>query len=458
MPTADGTLMRRLAPLLRRRSVRERLLAPVGFDALVLVANLVTGVIVARALGPDGRGELTAILIVTQMAGWIFSLGSTEGITFRLARHPEDGARLLGSWLAVSVPLSIAAIGGGELLLPVLFAAQTESTLDLARIYLLTVTLQIIHGVVTAILLGDQDFYFFNFTRVAAPALIGLAYVCLLLTDGLSVESAVIVNAGATAAALTMAATRAVRRHGLDGPDLPLLRTTIWYGLRAHSGALTGLVNTRVDLLVVPAFLSAGSVGLYSVATNVTSIIITLTGTAALFVFPVAARRREMSAATVIRTVHAIFAIGLTIAIALAILAEVALALVYGSEFRDAATALRLLLPGSVLYAAAVALWSGLLAADRPFLSTATEGTGAVLTVAGLLLFLESGGITAAAVVSTCAYATVFAMSLVLYRRVAKLRWRDFVLPSQIPSPGGRADMGRAAKSGPGADAGSDRG
>jgi hypothetical protein len=75
-----------------------------------------------------------------------------------------------------------------------------------------------------------------------------------------------------------------------------------------------------------------------------------------------------------------------------------------------------------------------LLAADRPFLSTATEGTGAVLTVAGLLFFVESGGITAAAIVSSCAYVTVFAMSLVLYRRVAKLRWRDFVWPSRISS------------------------
>jgi O-antigen/teichoic acid export membrane protein len=429
--------MQRFLLRLRRRSVRERLLAPVGFDALVLAANLVTGVIVARALGPEGRGELTAILILTQMAGWVFSLGGTEGITFRLARHPEDGARLLGSWLAVSLPLAIAAVGVGQLLLPTLFAAQTESALTLARIYLLTVTLQIIHLVVTAILLGDQDFHFFNFTRVAAPALIGAAYVCLLLTDDLSIESALIVNAGATAAALAMAAPRAVRRHGIEGPDLPLLRATIWYGLRAHSGALTGLINTRVDLLILPAFLSAGSVGLYSVATNVTWIIVTLTGTAALFVFPVAARRRDMSAPTVIRTLHAIFAIGLTIAIALAILAEVALSLVYGSDFREAATALRLLLPGSVLYAGALALWSGFLAADRPFLSAVTQGTGAVLTVAGLLLFLESGGITAAAIVSSCAYATVFAMSLVLYRRIAKLRWRDFVRPSRISSPAG---------------------
>jgi hypothetical protein len=157
--------MQRFLRLLLRPSVRERLLAPVGFDALVLATNLVTGVIVARALGPEGRGELTAILILTQLAGWVFSLGSTEGITFRLARHPEDGARLLGSWLAVSLPLAIAAVGVGELLLPTLFAAQTESALSLARIYLLTATLQIIHLVVTAILLGDQDFHFFNFTR-----------------------------------------------------------------------------------------------------------------------------------------------------------------------------------------------------------------------------------------------------------------------------------------------------
>jgi O-antigen/teichoic acid export membrane protein len=121
--------------------------------------------------------------------------------------------------------------------------------------------------------------------------------------------------------------------------------------------------------------------------------------------------------------------IGIAIALPLWVLAEAALELVYGADFGAAAPALRILLPGEVLDAAAMVLWSGLLAANRPFLSSVAAAPAAILTLVGLLLFLDQGGIEAAAIVSTCAYTVVFAISLLLYRHVAKLRWRDFVHP-----------------------------
>ena len=189
------------------------------------------------------------------------------------------------------------------------------------------------------------------------------------------------------------------------------------------------MVNARLDLLIIPAFLGATSIGLYSVATNTTSVIATLTGTIALFVLPVAARRRKHSARTVIRTLQAVLLIGVAIALPLGVLAAVALEFVYGSEFGAAATSMRILLPGAVLDAGAIVLWSGLLAANRPFLSSLATAPAAALTVGGLLLFLRSGGIEVAAIVTSCAYTTAFVISILLYRHVAELQWRDFLHP-----------------------------
>jgi hypothetical protein len=49
------------------------------------------------------------------------------------------------------------------------------------------------------------------------------------------------------------------------------------------------------------------------------------------------------------------------------------------------------------------------------------------VTVVGLLIFLDSGGITAAALVSSASYATVFVATLIAYQRAAKLPWSSFV-------------------------------
>ncbi len=419
----------RIRRLLLHPAVRTRVLAPMGFDASILVVNLLSGIAIARALGPAGRGEIAAILLLTQLCVWFFSGGATEAVAYRLARRPADGPRLLGTWLAIGVPLGILAIVVGELALPVLFAAQTSEAILLGRIYLAIVLVMLLQVVQYGMLLGSHDFFFYNVVRLLQPALISAAYLACWAFGVLSVKGALGINAVAIGAAFIAAAFRLLQRQGIGRPNRALLRETLSFGLKAHMGTIAGLVNARLDLMIVPAFLSAASVGLYSVATNVTSIIVTLTATIATIVMPVAARREKQSPRTVIRTLQVVLLIGVAIAVPLAGLAELALGIVYGDAFAGAATALRILLPGVVLDAAAMVLWSGLLATNRPLLSSVAAIPAAVITVVGLVLFLKEGGIDVAAIVSTCAYTVVFVISVFLYKHVAKLSWRQFVTP-----------------------------
>lgn len=409
--------------------MRQRVLAPVTFDALVLGTNLLTGIMVARSLGPSGRGELAAILALVQTATWVFSLGSREAISFYHARDGESGARLIASWMLVTIPLGILAVIAGELILPVLFSAQTAEAIELARVYMLVVVVLLVGTVFNGILLGDQRFLAYNLVRWSMPVVTALGYVALLGSGAMSVPSALWINAAASVLATIAGAAICVNRHGLGRLDPPLLRTTLAYGARAHGGLLAGFISARLDLLIIPAFLSAASVGLYSVATNVGSIIATLTGTIAIVVLPIASRDEKRSARTVIRTMHAALAIGGCIGLLMFVFAEVALVLVYGSAFEPASTALRILVPGEVLAAGAAILLSGLLAANRPLLSSLPSIPSALLTIGGLTIFLQSGGITAAAIVTSCAYSLVFVLALIIYRRVAKLSWKSFLRP-----------------------------
>ena len=400
-----------------------------GFDASILVVNLLSGVAIARALGPAGRGEIAAILLLSQLCVWFFSGGATEAVAFRLARSPADGPKLLGTWFTIGVPLGLLAIVAGELALPVLFSAQTSEAIMLGRIYLAIVLVMLLQVVQYGMLLGSHDFFFYNVVRLLQPALISAAYLACWVFGVLSVKGALVINAVAIGAAFLAAAFRLLRREGFERPDLALMRETLSFGLKAHMGTIAGLVNARLDLMIVPAFLSAASVGLYSVATNVTSIIVTLTTTIATIVMPVAARREKQSPRTVVRTLQVVLLIGLAIALPLAGIADYALAIVYGADFEGAATALRILLPGVVLDAAAMVLWSGLLAANRPLVSSVAAIPAAIITVVGLVLFLKEGGIDVAATVSTCAYTVVFVISAFLYKRVAGLSWRQFITP-----------------------------
>ncbi len=180
--------------------------------------------------------------------------------------------------------------------------------------------------------------------------------------------------------------------------------------------------------MVIPAYLGAAQVGLYSVATNTTAIIPTLTGTIALMAFPVAARRGG-SPRTVLVTLQTAVGLALVMAIPLAILAPWLLGLVYGDEFEAAAEATRLLLPGTIFAAAVNTLFAGLLAADRPLLVTVGAGTAALITVFGLIVFLPIGGIVSAAIVTSVAFAVELVIMATLYKRTVGISWKHFLRP-----------------------------
>src|SRR2546423_12584571 len=121
---------------------------------------------------------------------------------------------------------------------------------------------------------------------------------------------------------------------------------------------------------MLPAFVASASVGLYSVATNVSLIIYQLSNTFAGLVLPAAARDPERGPVKVVGSLWASLLLAGLLALGLAVFARPLLGLVYGDNFRDAADPLLLILPGAVLFAGSSILAAGVYAAGRPFTAT----------------------------------------------------------------------------------------
>lgn len=409
--------------LLARRLVRDVAISYV-FTGATLVVNLVTGIIIVRLLGVAGRGELAAILAFTQVATWVFAMGCNRAASFHLARHPDQGGALIGSWLVLLIPFAVLGVAVSVAVLPIALSAQREEVVVMAQMFATTIVLALALELLTGAVLGDHRFVLWNWLRFVQPAGVAVLYVVLWRLDALTLSSALIVNAAMLGVLVLGTGLWALRRYGRPRAQARLARSTFWYGFRIHGSVVAGTVNARLDLAIIPAFLSATSVGLYSVAANVAMIVGTLAGTVVALVLPAAARRAERGASMVVASMYAALGVGVAGAVVIALLADVMLRLLYGAEVVAAAPPLRVLLVGYVLLIPGLVLSQGLSAANRPFTSTLPQIAGSVVTIVGLLLFLGDGGIMAAAWVTTAAYAVVLVMALVLYRGVAGLSWR----------------------------------
>ena len=423
--------MSALRRLLSRRLVRAGVVTYI-FSALTLVANLVTGIVVARGLGPSGRGITIALSTVAQLAGFLFAMGAAQSLSYFIARRPEQGPRLLTTWTLMLIPLAAIAIAITELLLPTIFSTDGDQAIDIGRWFLFIIVIVIGLELNYGLLLGTHDYFAYNALRFAPTALAALSLIVLWALDELTVESALIAPNIAYLLVLVVGLGRSVRRIGVGPVDLRLGLESLWFGIRGQGSTVASNVTARLDVAILPAYVTAANVGLYSVATNVSLIVYQLSNTFAGLVLPEAAGDPERGPAKVVGSLWASLLIAGALAAVLALLAEPLLGLVYGDDFRDASEALLLLLPGAVLFAGSSILGAGVAAAGRPFTATLAQVAGMVVTVVGLFTFLSSGGITAAALVSTGSYATVFVAMLVVYKRVAGVPWRGF-LPTPAP-------------------------
>jgi O-antigen/teichoic acid export membrane protein len=406
------------------------------FSAIALGANLVSGIVSARALGPSGRGVTVGLSAVVQLLGFFFAMGAAQSLSYFIARRAEDGPRLFTTWILILLPLSLLGIVAGELLLGAIFSAHNSEAITVGRWFMFTVVLVIALEFNSGLLLGAHDFFYFNALRLAQPVMMAASFVVLWAVGALTVSTALIAPTVGTAIVLVVGIGRSLRRVGVGPPDMRLGRETLWYGLRGHGLLIATNLNARLDLAILPAFVAAFSVGLYSVATNVSLIVYQLSNTFAALVLPAAAREPGRARQKVLGSLFATMAIAALMALILGLFAAPVLGLVYGRSFRQAAPTLQLLLPGAVLFAGSSILSAGIYAAGRPFTTTLTQLAGMTVTVVGLVLFLPTGGITAAAIVSTTAYTTVFVSTLVAYKLINDLPWRSF-----LPTPARLRDL-----------------
>lgn len=372
--------------------------------AVTMALSLVTGILTARLLGPSGRGELAAIVTVNLTIGWIVSIGCFQAVVHHSAKHRESASDVVATWIGIAIPAGIVGVLIGEALLGTLFRAQSASTLELARYWLLLMPLNPLSEALSGALVASRDFAATNMLRMMQQALSVVLLVVLWLSGNLTVETALIAQAVVIVTYIAVLLVRVHRRVRIGRPRRALASSGIWYAVRAHSSNVSGQVNARFDLTIMPAFLPAAQIGLYAVAVSATSMIVSLASSLCQIVQPVAAAGEPGSDRQVAKMFHATILLGVLLAAPVALLAPWLLSLVYSSAFEGATTALRLLAPGAVLLAMTNVLVSGLFGKGRPATGGFAQLPGSIVMVVLLIMFLDSGGIEFAAAVSTLTY------------------------------------------------------
>ena len=417
-----------------RMRLRRALGISVTASLLIQALNILTGVLLARELGPSGRGELAAAILWPSLLASVGSLGVTEATTVYTARRGSSTGTLTGTMLGLAAIQSIVLLPLGYVVVTAVLSHHGDRTLDAAVLYLPYVPISLLTMILMAVLNGLQRFREFHVLRVSLNVAIAIGLVAIALAGDVTVESAVaiylITNAMVLAATATAVARAEKMRLGFDGS---LLREMVVFGLKSHTAAVAGQLNSRLDQLLISAFLAPARLGLYVIGVTLSSLSVLLGQSVAMVALPAVAEvedpgeRRRRAARFV-----SVTALGATIlTVPLIVFTPQLIELFFGASFLPATDVTRVLLVASVALSLNRVLQVVLQAANRPLDAGIAEVVAVAVTALALAALLPPLGILGAGLASLLAYVTSTAWMLRRVKRLLGASTAEFLVVSR---------------------------
>jgi len=398
------------------RRLRTDVALTFGGKLAGLVLATASSVVVARALGPSGRGTLAVAYALTLLLVQFGSLGLATANPYFTARDPRVIGRVIANsiWLSMGLGLVLALVG---LAVKARFPAVVEGV-HWAE---LTVAVAGIPGALAAtflqgVLLGQGRMVAYNGVELAQSVLVLLALVGGFALLGIGVLGALaIMVVGSLGAAVAYWVLLCARRPRLRRPDLALAGQMLRYGFRIYVAALLAFLVIRVDLLLVNSYLGPVQAGLYAVVAALAEGMVLLPTVVGVNLFPRVARGGEDDmSARVFRSMAVLFG-GLCL-LSLP-LAGPAIRFLYGEQFTGAASLYYWLLPGIFSLGMLTILSHHFAGRGFPLEAMLIWFIGLGLNLAINLAFLADGGTYVAALASSVAYTVLLVLHMRLFAR-----------------------------------------
>ena len=395
-----------------------------------IVLTAIAGILVARTLGPTGRG----IYGLVTSTGLVFAAFAGLGISYAgiyLAGQKRfERQVLLSNTLAWALVISSLWVTG--VLVIRAFNHNFFDTLGEGQLAVAVLGggVILLIAVTKDFLLAHGDLWAFNAVQFA-ESISRLAFIlAVLVLVGLTDTAAVgawLLALIATAGIGVFSLARYVRI--LPAVNVKAFRAQVSYGIRGYMGYVFQAANHRLDVFFVAYFVGPAAVGYYAVGFGIAELLWELPLALGTVLFPkgaaLDARSNSRIAASICRRTLFLTAMGIIVLLALG---RFVVLVLYGSEFLPSLTAFYILLPSALFYTIHKVLGSSLAGQGVPQATLYGGMLSVPVMVALNVILLPRVGIAGAAIASDVAYAINAGVVLFIFWRVARLPLRETLL------------------------------
>lgn len=369
-------------------------------NVFILGINVLTGIIIARYLGPEGRGEQAAMIMWPSFLAYSLTLGIPASLVYYMRKKDENQGSLYITSLYMGLILGCIAIAIGVIIIPFWMKDYSKDVIEFATWALIMSPFAMLGTINVATLQSREEYHRYNFIRyfpvfstlVLLLCLVFTGHATPLYTSVAYLFPAIPVSIWIT---IKLISTYKIKQKNKINSGKKLLS----YGIRSYGTDVAGTFSGYIDQILVVGLMSPSSLGLYIVSLNLSKILNTIQGAISSVLFPKASGLQQAEALNLTFKVYRISTIvTILVGTGIFIIAPYLLIILYGKSFVEAVPVFRILIFQTMITSTSWILSQGFMSIGKPgsvtIIRVATLGLNVIL----LNVFIPLLGIEGAAI------------------------------------------------------------
>lgn len=415
-----------------RRNFLKDIFGILSSNVFAIIIGLLISIIIARVLGPEGKGVFTSLTVIPTIIVSFAALGIRRASIFHIGKktHPEN--TIVSAVIIILAASSTIGIIGSILAFKYIANPAFSVLMIILTTAVIPFRLSTIY--IGGIFIGKENFRFANLLRWIQPFINLVLLIILVWGMKLGITGAIVAILSGSIIAFVIAFIKINKHFSINiTKGLKAVKDMLKLGVMYAISLVILQLIYKIDILILQELSSMKEVGYYSTAVNISEQIWQLPVALGVIIMSRSANEKKPgdynnSVALLLR-----FSIisGLAAWAVLYFIAPIIIPLLYGKEFAPASSILQTILPGIVLFIIFRILDSRLNGIGKPIVAICTVIPALVINVILNYLWIPKYGGHGAAMATNVSYGVATILMVISYMKITDISFTKLFLPQK---------------------------
>ena len=400
---------------------------------LQLLLGIVTSIIIARVIGPKGKGIHTLAILLPMLLITFANFGIGPASVYYIGKKKYALQEIFGGNIIFSILISVSAIIAG---LIVVYFFSNKMFPGVEKEYLLLalciIPFQLFLTFIVSILLGLQEIKKYNYINLIRNFIFLFLIVILLL--GFKYRIRAVIFAQAISSMFVCIALFFLVKKEVGGIILKinksLFKDFFIYGSKIYLTNILAFLHLRIDIFMINIFLNPIEVGFYSIAVGLSEKIWLISQSAGTVLFPKVCSETDKKKLKEFTPLVCRNVLGITIFISILLyfLGSHIIVLFYSKQFYKSVLPFQILLIGVIAISGSRILANDLSGRGRLQENIYINTFSVILNIILNLILIPKFGIKGAAWATTISYNVTFLIRLLIYSKISGNKTKEIII------------------------------